>query len=474
MEWVIDWPKNMRNLTARLTAAFLLVVLVALMTVALVMGSSVESSFRGYLGNESNHTASTEVAASLEVYYASTGSWEGVDALLEEYSGQRGPGSNGQGQRRGGTAGGITYTLFDVDGTVIATTSTDRGSQDATESELSSARLLTDSLGAPNGWLLVEAPSQIILNAAQDQYLTEVRRTLWLTALLAGGLALALGIGISQVIVRPLRKLTQAARSVASGEMGRQVEIGSGSAAEISTLASSFNQMSAALAEAADSRQRMTADIAHELRTPLSVMRSQLQAMLDGVYPTDAAHVATVYDQTLHLSRLVDDLHTLTRAETGHLLLVKRSVQPGDLVRRAAALFEPLAQDNGLTVEVHVEDDLPTLQADLDRLHQVMANLLANALRHTAAGGRIRLSARQAAPHRVLFSVANSGETLTPEQARHVFERFWRADDSRQRDGSGVGLGLAISQQLVHLHGGQMQVEIASGWTCFSFSIPVA
>ncbi|MCC6905077.1 MAG: GHKL domain-containing protein, partial [Anaerolineae bacterium] len=190
-----------------------------------------------------------------------------------------------------------------------------------------------------------------------------------------------------------------------------------------------------------------------------------------GVQPRDAEHIAIVYDHTLHLSRLVDDLRLLTQAETGHLPLYRQSLQPEALVIRAAQLFEPLAQDAAVTLTCHTAPSLPAISGDADRLHQVFANLLANALRHVPSEGTIRLEA-SLNDGGVLFVVANSGQTLSPDQAEHVFERFWRADEARDRDSGGAGLGLAIAQQIIRLHQGQIWVETTADETRFCVRLP--
>ena len=462
----------MNRLWVRLTAAFLAVALSALIVFAAITSQTVESQFRGYVGQQTGKAASVQIAGALQAYYAENGSWEGVEQRLPQPGmGQgmgrgRGPGAGG------GMGGGQAYVLFDAEGNYLAGTAANRGLDPASRQELDRA-LPVESGEEIVGWLVVQQPAQILLDAAATDFLSQMRRTLALLALLVSGLALVVGLAISQVISRPLDRLTGAARAVAAGKLGEQVKLPAGQTTEIAALATSFNQMSAALAQAEAQRRRLTADIAHELRTPISVVRAQLQAMLDGVHPTDPAHVASVYEQTLHLSRLVDDLHTLTRAESGHLPLHFQPLDLVDLARQVADRFEPLVQDAGLTLTLDVQSGVPKVRGDGDRLHQVTANLLANALRHTPAGGEIALSVRRVGDA-VRVSVMNAGASLTPEQAEHVFERFWRADESRRRDGSGAGLGLAISRELIHLHGGRIWVDVEPGRTCFKFELPQA
>jgi signal transduction histidine kinase len=168
----------------------------------------------------------------------------------------------------------------------------------------------------------------------------------------------------------------------------------------------------------------------------------------------------------------VEDLRTLTRAESDSLPLNKTSVHPGDLVQRVTLDFTALAQDQAVELVAHVDPGLPPIQADADRLRQVLANLIANALRYTPSGGRVNVSAVSQVGS-VRFTVSDTGPGLTAEQSRHVFERFYRTDEARQRDQSGSGLGLAITRELVRLHGGRIWVESVVGQgSQFSFEIP--
>lgn len=193
---------------------------------------------------------------------------------------------------------------------------------------------------------------------------------------------------------------------------------------------------------------------------------------MDGVYPLDAEHVAVAYEQTLHLSRLVEDLRLLTQAEAGRLPLKLAPLSLADLMKVAVARFEPLAQDAGIAIMVDAGDALPLIEADHARLVQIYDNLLANALRHTPRGGRIQVWAR-ATSAGVRTVVANTGE-IDAASATHLFDRFWRADDVRSRDAAGSGLGLAITRQLVRLHQGEIRVESDGGETRFVIDLPIA
>ncbi|MBE2269114.1 MAG: GHKL domain-containing protein [Anaerolinea sp.] len=230
--------------------------------------------------------------------------------------------------------------------------------------------------------------------------------------------------------------------------------------------------MSQALAEAESLRQRMAADVAHELRTPVSVLRGHLEAMLDGVYPLDSAHVAVAHDQTIHLARLVEDLRVLTLAEAKRLPLERAQIDPAALASQLLDAFEPLIIDGEIHLIRAIAPDLPPIYADVTRIRQVISNLLTNAVRHTPEGGEIAVSVKRES-HSVCFSVANTGSQLSDTEAARVFQPFWRANAARERDSGGSGLGLAISREIVALHGGSLSVETGSNRVTFAFTLPV-
>jgi signal transduction histidine kinase len=457
----------MNRLWARLAGAFLLVALVAVGTVALPVWRATVTGFRGYVGQQNAMEMGEDLAQQLEALYAESGSWNGAPDVLPWH------GRGGQGRGMGGPGGGMRALVADGDGYVVAATWGEDVGRALSEGERAQARPLSVD-GETVGWLVVETPGTpggFALDEAQTRFLEEVTGSVTLTAIGASALALAVSLGLAWQLTRPLRQLTQAARRVAAGELGAHVPVRAGGAEETVELARAFNAMSDALAEGEALRRRMAADVAHELRTPVAVMRARLEGMLDGVIPDSTENIALVYDQALHLARLVDDLRTLTQAEAGQLPLDRRPTSPGELAEQAVTAFEPLAQDAGVTLTSEVEADLPEISVDPDRVRQVLANLLANALRHTSEGGWVKLCISRA-DGAVRFALTNSGQTLTPEQAAHVFERFWRADESRQRDSGGAGLGLAISREMVNLHGGRMWVEVGEEQTTFLFEIP--
>lgn len=448
----------MNKLWVRLSLGFLLLTWVVLGVVAWVVYNSVQTSFREYVNERDAALFGSPLIDDLVNYYRTAGSWQGVAALL---------GQPGHGRGIGGR-GPQTYIATPDHVIVAATDATWVGQTLESIGASRTTPLLLD--GQLIGILGQQTPGEQALQAAEQRFVEQVNWGLILAGSVTTLLALAAGVLLAFSLTRPLQLLATRLSHWTAATVGEQVPV-EGSA-EVRQLAGEFNAMSQRLAEAEQVRQQMAADVAHELRTPVTVLRGHLEAMMDGVYPLDVEHVAVAYEQTLHLSRLVEDLRLLTQAEAGRLPLKFEAVAPGELVQRAAARFAPLAQDAGVNLVAEADALLPTLRADRDRLLQVFDNLLTNALRHTAESGVIRLRA-VGANGAVRFIIANTGE-IDAETAAHLFDRFWRADDARSRDAGGSGLGLAITRQLVRLHQGEIHVESDAGETRFVIDLPTA
>lgn len=271
----------------------------------------------------------------------------------------------------------------------------------------------------------------------------------------------------------PLGDLVTAADGVARGDLGVRVAVrGRG---EIARLAEAFNHMTGELQRADQQRRNLTADVAHELRTPLHVIQGNLEGILDGVYVPTPDHINATLSETRALARLVDDLQTLSLAEAGRLPLAHEPVDVAELLADVATSFSGQAEAAGIGLAAQVNDAAGlVVVGDWGRLDQVLSNLVANALRHTGSGGAIALSATAGAPSEVRITVADSGEGIAAEDLPYVFDRFWRGDPARTRGpDTGSGLGLAIAQQLVQAQGGRIAVtsEVGRG-TTFTLDLP--
>lgn len=307
---------------------------------------------------------------------------------------------------------------------------------------------------------------------AEQVFATSVWRAL-IVGVFVGGLgAVLLALVFSGRILRPIELLTLAARRFEAGDLDQRVpEAGE---AEIAQLGHAFNSMAAGLARTEHLRRTMVTDIAHELRTPLSNVRSYLEALEDGVLQPSADILECLRDESAHLARLVDDLQELSLAEAGQMRLDRQAVRPGELLFGITQVLRAQAEARGLTLELDVGADLPPVLADETRLGQVVRNLVSNAITHTPAGGTIVVRGT-ATTEGVCISVSDTGSGIPAEHLPYIFERFYRADRSRARSTGGAGLGLAIARQLVRAHNGDIAVESALGrGTTFRFTLPKA
>lgn len=290
-------------------------------------------------------------------------------------------------------------------------------------------------------------------------------RNLWV--LICGAPVVLVGLILFTVVRlymrygRPLEQIFAAIEAVSDGDLSARVE---GSRSDMfSELAGRLNRMFAELERADRQRRNLTADIAHELRNPLHVIQGNLEGLLDGVYQPTEEHLTNTLEETRLLSRLVNDLQTLSLAEAGQLPLHPSRFQMADLLSDLAASFTARAEEIGIALEIHVAGPGGEISADYDRLNQVLSNLISNALRHTPAGGHVAIegSAGQAG---VRILVRDTGAGIPPEDLPFIFDRFWRGDRARTRDAQGSsGLGLAIAKQLVQAHGGTITVRSVYG-----------
>jgi signal transduction histidine kinase len=265
----------------------------------------------------------------------------------------------------------------------------------------------------------------------------------------------------------PLGDLIEAAESVEGGDYGVRVRVRG--PREVRSLARAFNAMSERLGTSEEQRKRLLADVTHELRTPLTIMQGNLEALLDGVYPADASHIAPILDETRVLSRLVDDLRTLSLAEAGALALHREPTDMAQLISDSVASFRAQADGAGIALVAEVDGVLPQADVDPVRLREVLSNLLSNALRYTPRGGNVRVGA-EAANGVLRVSVRDSGPGIAPDALPHVFDRFYKSDESR-----GAGLGLAIAKSLLVAHGGEIEARSTPGQgTDMRFTLPVA
>lgn len=290
-----------------------------------------------------------------------------------------------------------------------------------------------------------------------------------LTLIVIGSvLGIAAGVWMSRRMTAPLDDLAAGAAQIGAGDL--TCRVAPRGTDEMIELAEAFNRMAADLQEAERLRQHMLADVAHELRTPLTVLQGNLRAILDDVYPLDKAEIASLYDQTRHLHRLVNDLHELAQAEAGQLPLTFQPVDVVALAHDAVEMLQPMAEAQNVALRCLPASESPIVAGDRARLMQVMQNLLTNALRHTGENGAITVAVTTSGD-RVEIAVADDGDGIAAPHLPYVFDRFYRADTARNRDAGGAGLGLAIVQALVEAHGGTVRVTSAGAGQGSTFTV---
>jgi len=447
----------MRSLTLKLMLAFLLVGVIGVALVALLAGLRTRSEFDRFLSTRDQAV----LIDALEQYYAAHGNWEGTSAMiastppLDFY-------------RR-------NVALVDANAVVVLGNFGYAPGQ-TLPSDVLDRRTPVVVNGQTVGYMILSpptdpsgAPSRPPPEAAFLQRITWAIAT---SAGIAALFALLLGGVLAQTLTRPLRELITATKSMARGTFDQRVTVRSRD--EIGELATSFNQMNADLARASQLRRQMTADLAHDLRTPLSVLRGYTEGLKDARLAGSPPLYAIMHDEVVHLQRLVDDLRVLSLADAGELTLSYRAVDPAALLERTGLAHIVQAEQQGIALRVEAPENLPSIMVDTDRMTQVLNNLVSNALRYTTEGA-IVLAAASAGEH-VDLKVSDTGSGIAAEDLPFVFDRFYRADQSRQRnDDNSSGLGLAIAKAIVEAHSGTISVTSTLGrGTEFTITLPIS
>jgi signal transduction histidine kinase len=424
-------------------------------------------------------------AASLGDYYVAHGnSWSGIDQRLESPP------------FVGPSGGFINYTLADTNGRVVASSDQRQVGEQADAGtvkrgvavEVNGARVGTFAFFVRSGPFT--PPNASVARPRSPDFFWPIVRSFLIAGLVLASGLLLLAVFFAQRLSRPLRDITRAAQQLAGGQL--DVQVRRAPIRELDELAQAFNAMARSLEQADKQRRQMTADIAHELRTPLTIIKGRLEGLQDGVYSPTPDEVDRLLGETALLERLIEDLRLLALAEAGQLPLYREPLDPLDLLESARSAFAGQAEAQGVALHVEAAGDLPQIDADPQRMAQVLANLVANALRYTPEGGSITLDAttdhrppttNQVGEHSVVgrqssvvtLRVSDTGRGIAPEDLPHVFDRFYRADRSRTRGSGGAGLGLAITRQIVAAHGGLIwaESELGHGAT-ISIALPVA
>ena len=450
----------MRSLSLKLILAFLIVVVVAVALMAIIASQTTAKEFTNFIFDQYQEGYISQ----LEEYYRSHGDWAGVDTEVSFPGRLPLDGHVPTSRERGG------ITITDEAGKVIVAGSGYRIGDTVSQAEFADADPVAVD-GQTVGWIL-SLRMELGRGPSEALFLNRINQTLIIGAIGALFVALVLGVFLARTLTRPLRELTAATRSVAEGDLGLTVPVRSRD--ELGELTASFNRMSEELDRSMSIRRQMTADIAHELRTPISIILGHADAIHDRVLPPTQETFDVIRDEACRLERLVEDLRILSMADAGELPLTRRPIPPNTLLEDVAAAYHPLALERGIEVHSNIAADLPGVNVDRDRMAQVLGNLLSNALRYTPEGGSVTISV-SCLEQDVKICIQDTGLGIGAEDIQYVFDRFYRADKSRQRDSGGSGLGLAIAKSIVENHDGRIWAESSDdSGTTFCITLPVA
>jgi signal transduction histidine kinase len=439
----------------RLGLIFAVIVLVTVVTIYFFVSQRIAVEVEDY-ATRYQQSLSAQVRYKLYSYYFEQGySWDGVQSLVEDTA----------------DVTGTRIILAAGNGTVIGDSAKELLGMNYTDSSVSPVELTWNQEVVGRAYIILD-PTAAASVAPFLRLSASINRSLLLGGSVAIGIALLLTFVLSRRMMSPIGVLAGAARRLGRGDLSQRVRLqGEG---EVAALAEAFNSMAADLEYAEQLRRNMVADVAHELRTPLSNIQGYLEAIRDGVVEPDAAAIRSLNEETSLLSRLVNELQELSLAEAGELKLVYQAEDITNLVKQAVTPWQPHLTAGEIALSLELPDDLPLVNIDWQRVNEVLHNILENAVAHTHKGGTINVTASQKGKW-VEVSVSDTGEGIPAEDLPHIFERFYRVDKSRARATGGSGLGLTIARRLIEAHGGTIVVQSKLGeGSCFSFTLPIA
>jgi signal transduction histidine kinase len=442
----------------RLALTFALIILVTVVTIYFFVSERIATEMK-YYETIGTQYRTLQIRSQLYLSYVNKGSWEGVQSVVEALG-----------------VSGTHIVLVAVNGTVIGDSEGQeylgRNYTDSSTSPIEMS-LVRGGVNETLGKLYITSDSSAEPYVAPFMRLSaSINRSLLLGGSLAIGIALLLTFVLSRRMTSPIGVLARAARRLGHGDLSQRVRLqGKG---EVTALAEAFNSMAADLEYAEQLRRNMVADVAHELRTPLSNIQGYLEAIRDGMVEPDAAAIRSLNEEACLLARLVNELQELSLAEAGELKLVYQAEDIANLVRQAAAPWQPQLTAQGISLSLELPDNLPLVNIDWQRVNEVLHNILENAVAHTSRGGTISVAVAEKGKC-VEVSVSDTGEGIPAEDLPHIFERFYRVDKSRARATGGCGLGLTIAKRLVEAHRGTIEVQSKLGkGSRFSFTLPIA
>jgi two-component system sensor histidine kinase BaeS len=444
-------------------------VLISLTTVILFMGlfqslffqSRVEKMFENYL-SDSDQMKVEMFKQTVTSYYVTTGSLKGVDQILESSNRM----NMNMGNMMGHMGGTVGITILDSSGEIIANTTEGMG-----KNNQQSIKETLEINGETIGTIIAYPDKSASVSRLEQQFVQSVNLTILFGFLFAGVISLMIGFFLSKKISRPLSQLVAGIEHVSKGDTKFRVTIDSKD--EFKQLGEAFNQMTDTLERTERVRKTLVADVAHELRTPLSIIRAKLESIQTGALEATEEVILHVSDEVYRLSRLVNDLQQLSLAESGTLPLHKKQTEINEFIESILSQFHWIAEEKNIRLHFNRRSTEIYLELDPDRMTQVIVNLLGNALRYTPENGLVTINVKQE-DRSAVFSIVDNGPGIDQQKLPFIFERFYRADESRKRDEGGAGLGLSIAKGFVEIHGGNIKVT-STKWegTVFEVILPL-
>lgn len=436
-----------RSLTIKWIISLLAPTLIGVILIGFLANSATTREFDRLKFEESRENFITEVTG----YYTESAGWQGVGAWYRR--------NNTQTPIPPGAPPLPRFALASTDGIVLVPQPPYQPGERVPPDELNTGTPIEID-GAIIAYVL-DSGGSAELTPIEQAFLNRINQAILLGSTGAAAIAVTIGVILAQYFMRPLRELTAAIRQMNKGVLKQQLPVRTQD--ELGELTRSFNQMSADLDRSAQLRRQMTADIAHELRTPLTVITGYLEGLRDGTLKPTTARFETMHEEAVQLNRLIADLRTLSLADAGELKLTYQTVDLREFLDHIVSSFAHLADSSGIEISAQVEADLRPVEIDMDRMRQVLSNLVSNALRYTSDADEIILSAQRDSGSTVIISVRDTGEGIPPEKLTYIFDRFYRVSESRDASSGGTGLGLAIARSIVNAHGGKIAAHSTLG-----------
>jgi len=452
------------KLKTKITLSFILLVLIMASILFLYTEQVIDKRFNEYL-YQNLEVSLNEWQTLLQEYYKKSG-WDGIQEFLQIPQSDT---TNGFGYGRNKT--GVfrptgNVVLVDKNNTVIADQRGKLVGQQVKEEGLVK-EIIYDGKVVGKVMILRDKPSQF--KNIEQNFIESFRNSIILGSLLTIIIAVLLSLILSRHITKPLEQLMEGIQRVRSGDKTNRIKIETKD--EFEKIGSAFNEMTEQLRKNEEARRNLVADVAHELRTPLSVLQGQLELIQDGVLPLNQENTAKLNDEVIRLSRLVNDLQQVSLAEAGKLPLKLSETNISELINDVIFNFQFLAEEKGIKIIYNAQVNRE-IKIDRDRIKQVLINLIGNALKSTGENGKIVITAEER-DDRLIVSVQDTGIGIAKEHLPYIFDRFYRTDTGRNREAGGSGLGLAITKGYVEAHNGTITVESELGkGTTFTVSLP--